>query len=122
MATTHPVPDSVRRWLARPAPATSDADLLRRFAADGDEAAFAALVDRHGPMVLGVARRAAGEVGEVLAEGVEVHVPSEPGDGLELVAPVVSGEAAVDEAEHGASRAGVVDAARHGTVLKPLLT
>src|SRR4051794_19761555 len=38
----------------------SDAQLLERFAARHDEAAeaaFAALVERHGPMVLGVCRR-----------------------------------------------------------------
>src|SRR5262245_54574182 len=35
-----------------------DAELLRRFAARRDEAAFAALVRRHGPMVLRVARGA----------------------------------------------------------------
>ena len=33
-----------------------DADLLERFAARRDEAAFAALVRRHGPMVLNVCR------------------------------------------------------------------
>src|SRR5262245_1236172 len=35
----------------------SDADLLERFRAQGDEAAFTLLVQRHGPMVLGVCRR-----------------------------------------------------------------
>src|SRR4051812_25345754 len=35
----------------------SDRDLLRRFAERRDGAAFASLVDRHGPMVLGVCRR-----------------------------------------------------------------
>ncbi|MBN9524182.1 sigma-70 family RNA polymerase sigma factor, partial [bacterium] len=44
------------RLADRPA-AGSDPELLARFARDRDEAAFAALVDRHGPMVLGVARR-----------------------------------------------------------------
>jgi polysaccharide export outer membrane protein len=35
----------------------SDRQLLQRFAASRDELAFAALVERHGPMVLGVCRR-----------------------------------------------------------------
>src|SRR5262245_6706473 len=36
----------------------SDSDLLERFVAAFDEAAFTALIERHGPMVLGVCRRA----------------------------------------------------------------
>lgn len=48
--------------------ATGDNDdrLLERFLADGDESAFAALVARHGPMVLGVCRR-------VLRDGHDVE-------------------------------------------------
>src|SRR5262245_6686082 len=42
--------------------AEPDADLLARFVRTRDEAAFAAVVERHGPMVLGVCRRALGDV------------------------------------------------------------
>ena len=41
-------------------PAAEDAVLLARFAAERDEAAFAELVRRHGPLVLGVCQRVAG--------------------------------------------------------------
>ena len=41
-----------------------------------------------------VDRGAAGEVGEVLPEGVEVHVPARAGDSFEVLAPGVAGEAA----------------------------
>src|SRR5262245_11775127 len=51
-----PVLTHIRRWLTHVQPDT-DAELVRRFVAGRDEDAFAALVDRHGPMVLGVARR-----------------------------------------------------------------
>ncbi|HZY85940.1 MAG TPA: RNA polymerase sigma factor, partial [Gemmataceae bacterium] len=42
----------------------SDGALLKRFAARGEEAAFEALVQRHGPMVLGVCRRVLGDADE----------------------------------------------------------
>ena len=48
----------IHRALAGQAEGASDRELLHRFAQRQDEAAFAALVRRHGSMVLGVARRA----------------------------------------------------------------
>ena len=51
----------VRTLLAdRRATDRTDADLLKAFVATRDEAAFAALVRRHGPLVLATARRATG--------------------------------------------------------------
>ncbi|MBO0699691.1 MAG: sigma-70 family RNA polymerase sigma factor, partial [Zavarzinella sp.] len=52
---------TVRRFLAQvaPAPDAGDAELLSQFLA-GDHEAFAVLVRRHGPMVLGVCRRGLG--------------------------------------------------------------
>jgi RNA polymerase sigma factor (sigma-70 family) len=49
-----------RRPAGDPASA-DDPELLARFAADRDEAAFAALVGRYGPMVLGACRRVLGD-------------------------------------------------------------
>ena len=46
------------------APAISDAVLLSRWRDQRDEAAFAALMARHGPMVLGLCRRLLGDVQE----------------------------------------------------------
>src|SRR5262245_61064662 len=43
----------------------SDRELLRRFLAAGDEAAFTALVERHASMVLRVCRRVLGNVQDV---------------------------------------------------------
>src|SRR5262245_42872365 len=48
------------RTLAAPAEDAGDAELLSRFAVRREEAAFAGLLRRHGPMVLGVARRVLG--------------------------------------------------------------
>jgi RNA polymerase sigma factor (sigma-70 family) len=58
-----PLPQVVarlRRAVRPPAPDAPDGELLSRFVATRDEAAFTALVRRHGPMVLGVCRRIVG--------------------------------------------------------------
>ncbi len=62
----HPVVRHLRKLAAGP-PATeaSDQELLRRFASDRDETAFAALVRRHGPMVREVSRRLLGQDADV---------------------------------------------------------
>jgi RNA polymerase sigma factor (sigma-70 family) len=57
-APPHPLIRHLRRLAgARLAAELPDAHLLARFAAAREEAAFAALVQRHGPLVLGVCRR-----------------------------------------------------------------
>ena len=48
------------RLAAQIGPPQADRDLLARFVRDRDEAAFAALVHRHGPTVYGVCRRLLG--------------------------------------------------------------
>jgi RNA polymerase sigma factor (sigma-70 family) len=49
------------RALPAAGPPAADADLIGRFLATRDEAAFAELVRRHGPMVFGVCRRVTGD-------------------------------------------------------------
>jgi RNA polymerase sigma factor (sigma-70 family) len=62
----HPVVRHLRRLAAAPPGAEAgDQELLRRFTSDRDEAAFAALVRRHGPMVRDVARRLLGQESDV---------------------------------------------------------
>jgi RNA polymerase sigma factor (sigma-70 family) len=51
-----PILRQVHRLAAARELATPDSELLQRYLAWRDEAAFAALVERHGPMVLGVCR------------------------------------------------------------------
>ena len=56
-----PIPEALVRAAVHPPAEGTDADLLGRFVAARDPAAFAELVSRHGPMVLGVCRRALGD-------------------------------------------------------------
>ena len=48
-------------WAAKASRDLTDSQLLQRFLDDQDEAAFAVLMQRHGPMVLGVCRRLTGD-------------------------------------------------------------
>src|SRR4051794_33095221 len=59
MPTRHPslLLHHLRELAAAPDDTASDRELLRRFAERRDEAAFASLMRRHGPMVLRVCRR-----------------------------------------------------------------
>lgn len=59
-AMTHS-PDSIANHSALP----SDRDLLRRFIHDGDEASFAAIVERHATLVMSVCRRVVGQTPDV---------------------------------------------------------
>ena len=52
------LPEALVRAAVQPLADGTDADLLGRFVQERDAAAFEALVRRHGPMVLGVCRRA----------------------------------------------------------------
>jgi RNA polymerase sigma factor (sigma-70 family) len=54
---TQPLLHYLRRLTAPFSKDAGDAELLNRFASQGDESAFAALLARHGPMVFGVCRR-----------------------------------------------------------------
>ncbi|MBX9627294.1 MAG: sigma-70 family RNA polymerase sigma factor, partial [Gemmataceae bacterium] len=62
MSSGRPPPGSVRGLLrlagVAPGGDATDRDLVRAFALDRSEAAFAALMARHGPMVRAVCRRA----------------------------------------------------------------
>jgi RNA polymerase sigma factor (sigma-70 family) len=58
-AQTQPLVRFIRRLV--PDAGLPDGELLARFASQRDESAFAALVRRHGPMVLGVCRRVLGD-------------------------------------------------------------
>jgi C-terminal peptidase prc len=54
----HAVVRHLRRLAGEGAAEPTDRELLTRFVSRRDQAAFAAIVERHGPMVLGVCRRA----------------------------------------------------------------
>jgi RNA polymerase sigma factor (sigma-70 family) len=55
-AASQPILDHLQRLIATRAAALPDGELLGRYLEERDESAFAALVERHGPLVLGVCR------------------------------------------------------------------
>jgi RNA polymerase sigma factor (sigma-70 family) len=64
-STTHRLLRQIRQLIRTPAHnQASDRQLLERFAEQHDETAFRILVDRHGPLVLGVGRRLLGDAHE----------------------------------------------------------
>src|SRR5689334_21878097 len=60
-ASIKPLLRHVRRLVGQCDAADLDGELLRRFSDDGDEAAFAELVERHGSLVQGVCERVLGQ-------------------------------------------------------------
>ena len=70
-----PVTRFLRQVAANQVPAgITDQELLERFTRWGDEWAFAGLVRRHGPMVMGVCRRVLGDHHEVARSRRDVLV------------------------------------------------
>src|SRR5205823_13271353 len=67
----------VLRQIASDAP--SDAELLARFGAANNSEAFTLLLRRHGPMVLGVCRRGAGEWAEDAFQATFLALARAPG-------------------------------------------
>ncbi|WP_088256385.1 hypothetical protein [Fimbriiglobus ruber] len=59
MSTSHSALTSLLREFTRDAEPRTDTDVLALFVRCRDEAAFAAIVERHGPMVRGIAIRPA---------------------------------------------------------------
>src|SRR5438067_1069555 len=55
------LPGLLQRALSDAQAPFSDRQLLDRFVESGDETAFAAILDRHGPMLLGLSRRLLGD-------------------------------------------------------------
>lgn len=98
---------------------TSDADLVRRYAANGDQDAFAVLVRRHGPMVFGVCRRTLGHVQDaedafqatfvVLARRAHAVRSGEVSRFLYGVAVRVAAKARIRRMRHEASRHVLID-------------
>ena len=86
----------VQTWaVTHEAGALTDRELLDRFVACRDEAAFAALVHRHAPLVLGVCRR-------LLDNGTDAEDARDEGDVHALRrAGAHAGEPIADGAGHG---------------------
>src|SRR5260370_31054145 len=95
IGTTQRVVRQLRRLALAEADALTDGQLLEGFVAQRDEAAFAALVRRHGPMVWGVCRRVVGHAQDAedafQATFLVLARRAAPGPARELVGPLLHG-------------------------------
>ena len=111
----------LRKLTASPADGETDGHLVRRFAAARDEAAFEAILRRHGGMVLGVCRRALGDAHEAedafqatflvfVAKAGSLRRPEQLGSWLYGVALRVAAKARVGAARRRIKEVAIVDA------------
>jgi RNA polymerase sigma factor (sigma-70 family) len=120
----------LRKLTASAADGETDRHLVRRFAAARDEAAFAAILRRHGGMVLGVCRRALGDAHEAedafqatflvfVSKAGSLRRPELLGNWLYGVAQRVAAKARVGAARRRIGQVPLVDAPASESDLTP---
>ena len=113
---TVPLPGLLDRAITDSLSGSCDHQLLSRFVESGDEAAFATIVDRHGPMLYGLCRRLLGD--SHLADDVlqkrrfAVAVPSARSRFWKLQLSVLAGLALSGSPSVSPGKSGIAEAAR----------